>query len=320
MSSPRRLRLALYCTGCIPGYHLPCFAGAAGQIFRRHRLTVEIVDPEPGPANVLAVTAGRYDMCLTSVAHFLNAIREEPALDARFIFMLARRSHMAAFVVEERAADHGRVIRGPADLDGASVLGEPDSTFVREYLTFLSRIGARPGPIIETPYDEIMGTLADGRGDVAADFVDLLPRFQAAADSTSGATIRALPFHESGLDIYGSGLVASGRLLRGDVELSRAAVNAFREAVITCRDDPELGLDALIEQIPTADPDLVIAGWKAGSSLIFDDNEPSSTLGVMNVEKWSRTIDFHADAYGTPRHIDPSSVFDDSVLALPSAT
>src|SRR5438270_7498693 len=155
MSSPGQLRVALYCTGCIPGYHLPCFAGSALQIYRRHGLTVEIVDPEPGPANVLAVTAGRYDMCLTSVAHFLNALREQPALDARFIFMLARQSHMAAFVVDRRVAEHGRIIRSHDDLDGASVLGETDSTFVREYLTFLARIGAGPGRIIETPYEEI---------------------------------------------------------------------------------------------------------------------------------------------------------------------
>ena len=315
MSNSHRLRLALYCTGCIPGYHLPCFAGSARDIYRRHGLRIDIVNPEPGPANVLAVTAGRYDMCLTSVAHFLGAMRIDPALDARFIFMLARRSHMAAFVVEDRVADHGRIIRAPADLDGASVLGDADSTFIREYLTFLARLGARPGRIIDTPYDQIMRALAEGRGDVAADFVDLLPRFQASADSTTGCRVRALPFHESGLDIYGSGLVAGGRLLREDAELARTSVEAFREAVITCRDDPDAGLDALLEQIPDADPDLVIAGWNAGASLIFDDVELDSSLGTMTADKWRRTIDFHADAYGTPRDIDPSSVFDESLLA-----
>jgi NitT/TauT family transport system substrate-binding protein len=313
------VRLALYCTGCIPGYHLPCFAGAAREIYRRHGLSVEIVDPDPGPANVLALTAGRYDMCLTSVAHFLNAKRTDPSLDARFIFMLARRSHMAAFVVDGHVAEHGRVIRGHADLDGASVLGERESTFVKEYLTFLGRIGATPGRIIETPYEEIMRALANGQGDVAADFADLLPRFQAIADSASGARIRTLPFHESGLDIYGSGLVASGRLLHENADLARAAVQAFREAVISCRDDPDAGLDLLLEQIPNADPDLVIAGWNAGASLIFDGDEPDSPLGTMNTEKWRRTIDFHADAYGTPRDIDPSSVFDESLLAAVGA-
>ena len=67
-SSPEHLRLAMYCTGCIPGYQLPCFAGMTQDIFRRHGLRVEVVDPEGGPANIHAVAAGRQDLCLTSAA------------------------------------------------------------------------------------------------------------------------------------------------------------------------------------------------------------------------------------------------------------
>jgi hypothetical protein len=35
----------------------------------------------------------------------------------------------------------------------------------------------------------------------------------------------------------------------------------------------------------------------------------------MDSAKWRRTIDFHADAYGTPRDIDAASVFDEGALA-----
>jgi len=56
------VRLAMYCTGCMPGYHLPCFAGLTQGIFRRHGLDVQIIDPDPGPDNILAVDAGRYDL------------------------------------------------------------------------------------------------------------------------------------------------------------------------------------------------------------------------------------------------------------------
>jgi hypothetical protein len=157
-----------------------------------------------------------------------------------------------------------------------------------------------------------MRAVADGRGDVAADFVDLLPRFQAAADARSGAHIRALPFHESGLDIYGSGLVCAGRLLRHEPDLVRSAVEAFREAVLVSRDDPMVGLDALIDCIPSADPDLVVSGWSAGSSLIFG-GDPSS-LGRMDAGTWRRTVEFHAHAYGIQSDIDPRSLFDDSPL------
>lgn len=312
-SAPSPLRLALYCTGCIPGYQLPCFAGAARDIYRHHGLSVEIVDPDPGPANVLSVAAGRYDMCLTSVAHFLGAKTAAPDIDARFIFMLARKSHMAAFVVDGRVASHGGVISTHADLDGASILGADDSAFVKEYLAFLTRIDARPGPLVPERYEQILPALLAGRADVAADFVDLHPRFQAEADA-AGARIAALPFHEAGVDIYGSGLVCAGRLLRESPELVRAAVGAFHEAVMLSREDPFAGLDVLVEHVPSANPDLVVAGWETGSSLIFDAAPNDGPLGTMDSDKWRRTLAFHADAYGVPGNIDPGSLYENSAL------
>lgn len=316
MESPERLRLAMYCTGCIPGYQLPCFAGMTQDIFRGHGLRVELVDPEPGPVNVHAVAAGRQDLCLTSVAHFLNARAEDPDLGARFVFMVARHTHMAAFVVRDRAAAHGRPIGEHADLDGASLLGEAGSSFHGEYRALLDRLGAHPGPTVDVPYEQIGAALARGEGDVAADFVDLLPRFQAAAEP-HGVEIVALPFHEAGIDIYGSGLVTSTRLLRERPETVRTVIAAFHDALLASRDDPQLGLEALLDQIPGADAGLVVAGWEAGAQLIFDAAGEAS--GAMSAGKWRRTIDFHADAYGTPRDIDPDSVFDGLVSASRAA-
>src|SRR5919201_1477484 len=107
----------------MPGYHLPLFAAEATGIWQEHGLDVELVDPFPGPDNAKAVAAGRYDACLTSVAHYLRARREEPGRAARFVFMIARRPHIAAFVIEGRPADHGRPIVDFADLAGASFIG-----------------------------------------------------------------------------------------------------------------------------------------------------------------------------------------------------
>ena len=312
MAEPEHLSMAMYCTGCIPGYQLPCFAGASEDIFARHNLSVEIRDPLPQAENIVAVAEGRQDLCLTSVAHFLAARRADPDLAARFVFMVARRSHMGAFVVRGRPAAHGAAIESHAGLDGASLLGDPESPFAREYGALLRHLGVRRGPAVELPYEQIERALAEGRGDVAADFVDLLPRFQAAADPL-GVQIDCLAFHAAGIDVYGSGLVTSTRLLDERPDIVRAAVAAFREALLASHDDPSLGLEALLHHVPAARPDLVIAGWEAGSELIFGA-EPGS-LGTMSADKWRRTIAYHADAYGGPREIDVTTVFDDSALA-----
>src|SRR5919202_3264113 len=101
----------------MPGYHLPLFAAAATGIWQEHGLEVELVDPYSGPANARAAAMGRYDACLTSVAHFLRAKAEEPEVEARFVTMVAHDTHMAVFARRQSG------IRAFDDLEGASVLG-----------------------------------------------------------------------------------------------------------------------------------------------------------------------------------------------------
>ena len=305
------IRLAMYCTGCIPGYHLPCFAGITQGIFRRHGLEVEMVDPYPGPDNILAVDAGRTDLCLTSVAHYLNAKRLQPSIEPRFVFMVARRTHMAAFVVADRVAASGRAVVEHADLDGATVLGDDDSAFVREYVALLDQIGCSPGAVIETPYEDVIPALVRGDGDVAPDFVNLMPKFEAAAAGTP-ASIVCLPFYQAGVDIYGSGLVAGRELREERPDVLQSAVDAFREALLATRDEPDLGLQALAERVPAADPELALADWRAGEALIFGDDD--AELGAMSAETWQRTLAYFASAYGDPGEIELSALCDTSFL------
>lgn len=290
----------------MPGYHLPLFAAEANGIWRKHGLDVELVEPMPGPENAKAVAAGRYHACLTSVAHFLRAKRDDPDLGAKFIFMVARRTHLAAFCIADRPAAHGRPIEQIDDLAGATFLGEPRSPFVREYIALLRWLRLEPGPGVARPYDEQFDALAAGDGDVGIDFLDLRPRFEAAL--APGQRLRALPFYEGGVDVYGSGLVAGVEWLESRPEAARRLTEALRDALLATREEPAAGLDALCRRYPRTDPTRALAGWSAGARLIF-----GGELGAMDAETWRRTIDHHALASGTPR-LDVASVFDGSLV------
>lgn len=290
----------------MPGYHLPYFTAAATGLYDRHGLDVEIVYPEPGPDNIRAVAAGRYDVCLTSVAHFLKALSEEPDLGARFVFMIARRSHMSALFVAGRPAAHGRRLVGHADLAGASYVGEEDSPFTREYMALLGHLGFDRPETIPLPYGEVKEGLAAGKGDVAADYVDLLPDYQAAA-RTHDADVAALMFHDAGIDVYGSGLVAGTDLIAARPEVVEKTAAAIRDALVVTHDDPSAGADALLARFPDAGRERAISGWTAGQELIFGPGE----LGVMDDSKWARTIDYHSATHGTGA-VTPARVWDPS--------
>src|SRR5436305_13902003 len=150
----------------MPNSYLPQLAARAGGIYERHGVVVDLVEPEPGPASAAAVARGDYDVCLTSVPYYLWARDEDPGLDARFVFMLSRRTHMTAFVVEDRRAALGGPIRSFADLAGATLAmrtapGEPrrglsqrmfvahEARLARDYLALLDMLGLEAGPIID---------------------------------------------------------------------------------------------------------------------------------------------------------------------------
>jgi NitT/TauT family transport system substrate-binding protein len=283
----------------MPGYHLPYFTAAANGLYAAHGLDVEIVDPEPGPENTRAVARGAYDACLTSVAYFLRAKAADPALPAKFVFMVARRTHMAAFCAGDRPTAAGAIPETLHDLTGATVLGSADSPFVREYLAALRAIGAEPGPLVELPYGEVMNALAEGRGDVAADYLDLLPAFEAAA-APHGARVRALPFYAAGIDVYGSGLVVGSHLLESRRDVVERLVAAVRAALTVTRRRPQIGLPLLESRFPSVDAHRALAGWEAGTPLVFGDDADADELGRMDAETWERTIRHHVDTQAIP--------------------
>lgn len=284
----------------MPGYHLPYFAAEVQDLYQAHGLEVEIVYPEPGPENIKAVAAGRYDLCLTSVAHFLRAVTEEPGLAARFVFMVARHTHMA--VLGAQSTSKGIEL---SDLDGASYLGDRSSPFAREYLHLVERIGIGQPSFIELPYGEIKESLASGKGDFTADYLDLLPDYQAPARERDGR-VTAIPFHTAGIDIYGSGLVAGVSQLETRPQVIQAAVAAIQAALEQARKDPLPGARALVERFPDAGLQRTLDSWRASEELIFlDDGHPA---GTMDPRKWHRTIEHHAHVHETT-HVPSETVY-----------
>ncbi|MGI8707198.1 MAG: ABC transporter substrate-binding protein [Actinomycetota bacterium] len=279
-----QLRLGLYAPGCLPGYHLPYYAAADGGEFTRRGLDVELSDPEGGLDTLRALGQGRLDACITSVAHYLRALQEDGSVAARFALMIARRTHLAAFVV-----DTGDILAGSptslADLDGARLLGDERSSFTREYLTVMRAAGVSPAEIVGAPHGHDLRMLLRGDGDVIVEFLEMLPRFASVA-RRQGVAIRALPFFEVTPDVYGSGLLISDRLLDESPDVAALLISALRDAVFATRDNPRARVPALRERLRGVTEDRAIAAWRLSEQLIFDEN---GAMGPMTESGWNST-------------------------------
>ncbi len=307
MSALARVTLCTSCTGCLPGYHVPYFAGAANGVFAANGIELDIVTP---PSTLLdsvrAVNEGRFDCCLNNVHWFLEAKDHDPALEAKYVFMVVPQSHLAVFAIEGRRASHGRPIESFADLDGASFIRTPGFAYHAEYFAVLGRLGLTAGDLVDAPYPAAV-PLATGEGDVTVNWVDLLPDFEAAAVRSS-AKLRVLPLTDAGVEVYGSGIVAGPSLIESRPQVLRHLIAAIREALSSTHRDPRAAVHAAGRLFRGLAGERAERGWSAVEPLIFGDGR-AEVGGAMSERVWQATIAHHATAYGT-RPIDAQEAFD----------
>lgn len=312
----------------MPNSYLPQLAARAGGIYEAHGVAVELVEPEPGPRNISAVGRGDYDLALTSVPYYLWARDEEPGLDARFVFMLSRRTHMTAFVVDRPAA-HGRPITSFADLAGASfaVRTTPpagteglrlrmwqahQARLGRDYLALLSRLGLEPGDMVDVGERSSLDATLAGEADVSAEWIELGVNLRRDA-AALGFRIRSLPFAEAGVPGYLNGFVAGSDTIRERPEALSRFVAAVREAVTAVREDPAPALELMAAELPDRDGVTVLERWRLGEPFMFDDD--GLGVGTVDAEAWAATLNYHVATHGT-RPFDPATAFDSTPWEL----
>jgi len=240
---------------------------------------------------VRLVVEGGAELCLTSVHHYLAARATHRAVGARFIAMVTRQTPLAAFVVAARPTARGVVPERVRDLGGARIAGSPDkSALSRELVAHLRANGAEPGALIDVPYADAMAALARGEVDVVADFIDLLPRMRRRVPR---AEIRGLRLCDDGVDTYGSGLVASDRLIGETPDLARRVVEAMRSAWAATRADPESGVASFSRRYGGVDPAVVLECWRETERLIFV-GEPGALDPTRLVATLERSATIHA--------------------------
>lgn len=236
------------------------------------------------------VADGGADLCLTSVHHYLQARADTDPVGAGFIAMVTQQTPLAAFVVAGRRTAAGVVPSRARDLAGARIAGSPDkSALARELVAHLRANAAEPGELIDVPYADGMAALARGEVDAVADFIDLLPRMRRRIPDTD---VRGLRLCEDGVDAYGSGVVASYRLISEAPDVATRCVDAMREAWEATRVDPEAGVSSFRRRYGAVDPAVVVECWRETERLIFA-GEPGSLDPERLISSFERSAAIH---------------------------
>ena len=291
-----RVRLSMYCIGCLPGYHTAYVSAAGDGLFAEHGFDVEILDPISGPENVRRTATGGAEFCLTSVTHYLTARSRFGDLDARFAAPIVRRHPIGGLV----AADSP--FQTPADLSGKRVGGSADKGLLAEFQAGLTHLGHEPGVPVELAYGNAPTALGRGEIDVVPDFIDLVPRTR----DQSGVAIRPIPFN---LKVYGHGVIVADTV---PPETIRRMVDAIAAALERQRQEPRHGLDLMAARFPDANLDYAVEGWEIGQRNIFT-GEP---IGSATPEGWAATVSYVTETHHLDP-VDPETVYRTDAIRTP---
>ncbi|MGQ0744520.1 MAG: ABC transporter substrate-binding protein [Acidimicrobiales bacterium] len=284
-----RVKLSLWCPGCLPGYQLPFYSASLNGLFAEYDLLVEILDPPPPPGtrNADRVADGEADFSLTAVSYFLMAQGKRPSpFGARFIGVVHHKTPFGVVVMagsDIETIDHlaGRVLGRSTFNDWA----------VRECTLAMADKGVGPPECVGVDHFDFSGSLLRGEIDMRACFTDTL----AVLASTLGAPLRRV---ELGLDIYGSGLIASDRV-SDDVAWRMA--QATSAALELQRSDPGGLIAEFCKRFPRRDPEVVRHSW----DLLVPYAFPAGGAGSMSADRWTASLAWYRRAHGlAPRPLE----------------
>lgn len=148
-----------------------------------------------------------------------------------------------------------RKITRPADLAGLTLGGGQNSPMQKLVPAWLKRNGVDPArvKILQLDPSVVATSLIEGKIDAAECWAgNSLPVFKKRAQQ-AGATIGWLPYSAFNLDIYGSGLLTTERLLAERPLMARKFVAATRRGYAYAAEHPDDVAAAMVKRFPTLD-------------------------------------------------------------------
>ncbi len=208
-----------------------------------------------------------------------------------------------------------RQIKVPADLKGLTIGGGQNSAVQAMLPPWLKRNGVAPAEvrILQLNPSVIVASLIEGKIDAAecwrGNSRPLFVREAAAAGHTVD-WIEYRPYH---LDIHGSGIVTTDRMVTEKPLVVRSFVEATFRGYQFARDNPAEARAIMMKRYPQLDE--VVTGEQIAEivALVY----ASATPGRVDAAKMQRTVDFIASAYSLDKRPAAGDIYSNDFLAAP---
>ena len=151
--------------------------------------------------------------------------------------------------------------------------------------------------------------LITGKTDVIIAWLTDYTRYEEQA-RIAHKEIRAFPWVESGLDLYGSSLIASDKFISERPDVLTRFIKAYRQSIIFMHEHPDEAVDAVMESVPELDRQSVKGSLLDTLKLIYNDETDQYGLGTYRRDKLQRTWQKTAEAL----NLDPDAITAESAV------
>ena len=151
--------------------------------------------------------------------------------------------------------------------------------------------------------------LITGKTDVIIAWLTDYTRYEEQA-RIAHKEIRVFPWVESGLDLYGSSLIAADKFISERPEVLTRFIKAYRQSIIFMHEHPDEAVDAVMESVPELDRQSVKGSLQDTLKLIYNDETDQYGLGTYRRDKLQRTWQKTAEAL----NLDPNAITAESAV------
>lgn len=219
----------------------------------------------------------------------------------------------------------GSAIVSPIDLAGKHLIGHASDVGLRTFRAFAEAAGLDPNSVTVETADGSMAELV-ARLDPAHGphglfgYVSTITAALAAQGKDAASQLRWLGYDRYAPFFYGSGLMASPRVIAEEPEALTRLVGAINRGLAEALSDEEAALDAVLSFAPTADREVERVRWK--TTLAVELSHPDGErlgLGMIDEARFSESVRRHTSAMKLPLTPATERLFTARFLPPPAA-
>jgi len=287
----------------IGGKHAPWFVALEKGFYAKRGLNATILAGKGSADTVRAIASGGADFGFADIATAIVARSRGTPVQA-----VGQLGYIATTIVWR---DEG-VIKGIKDLEGKSWAISPGQAqwFLMPAYCRINKINFKAIKIQETAAPIQPAALVTKKADFIVMFRASNDEVAELAASKVGVKLERVFMKDTGLDIYGSGLIVNEEDVKKRPQLVRAYVEGTMEGLRYSRDHQEDSLKILLKQKPELNPSLTSLQLRNALNEVFLPPESIQIgLGYMKPDIMEKTVRVTNEFFDIGRKVTTKEVY-----------